>query len=427
MNIPKNITEPVIKALFYLFPILTVLRMMRGMGWVYYFTQTILLIFILIFAYSVIKNKIDFKVILNKNLLILYAFPVWATLTALWSINPASSVLKGLNFIFVVTGILAGILLLNTQDEKNILKYILPANIFVIVTSLFSVIFHFPADAWTIGHGLSFAGFFTHQNVLGMAVLFTLPGVLWLRAKGRGHSEENSYSWSFGHFLFNGKRQVLFFLILIFDFLIIILSYSRSVILAVIVFAVLWLVINKKKRILIFTGLLVIVILIIAVFNKTFEDELYKIAAKHPYSLFETRTILWEPSFEAAKIGGISGVGYGMNARGIYVLKTDSLRGKDVNFYREKGNLALAFIEETGIIGFVIFFAGIIYILIHLYQFKDKAMAQILFITIIALLVQSNFEGWSGGGSPVMQLFSIFLLIAVVELNNITVLKLDRF
>lgn len=397
---------------------------MRGLGWVYYVTQTILLIYILIFAYSVIKNKIDFKAILNKNLLILYAFPVWATLTALWSINPISTALKGVNFVFVVTGILAGILLLNAQDEKNILKYILPANILVLITSIFSLIFRFPADAWTIGHGLSFAGFFRYQNLLGMATLFTLPGIFSLvtsepcltagRQKSVNseqrieNSKQQSQRWSLSHSIVENKKKLLFFLLLIFNFLLITMTYSRSVILASIVFGILWLILNRKKRILIFAGLLFIVVLTIAMFNKTFEDELYKIAAKHPYSLLATRTILWEPSFEAAKIGGIFGVGYGMNAPGIYVFKSESIRSKNVNFYREKGNLGLALTEETGVTGLLILTSFVMFVLVKLYQVRNHFIEQIIFITIIALLVQSNFEGWSGGGNEMMQFFLIY-------------------
>lgn len=437
MTIPKNNIDTLIKFLFYLFPILTVLRMMRGLGWLYYGTQAILLLFIILFVFKILSEKKSLQNVFDKRYLILFAFPLWATLTALWSINPVSTALKGLNFVFVVTAIICGILLLNFQSEKNILKYILPANVLVIITSFFSLIFHFPADAWTIGHGLGFAGFFTHQNVLAMAALFTLPGAFALRApinrdfhfvptesravsvEGIAHSTDrnNSHKWSLGHSIAGNKKNTFFFLLLLLNLLIVILSYSRAVMLALIVFGLLWLILNRKKKNFIIAGLLIVILFSLTFIDKNFRNQIFYLLNKHNYSILESRTMLWEPSLKAAKIGGITGVGYGMNAPGIYVLRAESLKSKYVNFYREKGNLALALVEETGIIGLSLFLASVIFILWRLYKQKGNAVMQLLFITIIALVVHSNFEGWSGGGNPQMQLF-FFLLATSVIINN---------
>ncbi|MCZ7612765.1 MAG: hypothetical protein M5T52_04270 [Ignavibacteriaceae bacterium] len=71
---------------------------------------------------------------------------------------------------------------------------------------------------------------------------------------------------------------------------------------------------------------------------------------------------MWEPSYRAAQNGGLTGLGYGMSDPNI---KPGSLGDhyEGERFVREKGNSVLALVEETGVVGLVLFLLPIIYLL----------------------------------------------------------------
>ena len=107
--------------------------------------------------------------------------------------------LKGMNFIFVVTGIFSALLLWIKYVNGNFFSLFLPANLLVVATSIFSLVTGIPTDAWDIGHGLSFAGFFAHQNSMAMAIMFTLPGVFGLVTNKKiSFASDNNSSIIFG-------------------------------------------------------------------------------------------------------------------------------------------------------------------------------------------------------------------------------------
>ncbi len=69
---------------------------------------------------------------------------------------------------------------------------------------------------------------------------------------------------------------------------------------------------------------------------------------------YSSRIWMWEPSYRAAQEGGLIGLGYGMSDPNEKVGGIgDHYEGE--RFVREKGNSTLALIEETGLIGLILF------------------------------------------------------------------------
>ncbi len=208
--------------------------MFRGIEWLYYGTQLMLLLFILMAIMEVWQKKL----VLNKNTIQLFGlfllFPVWATLTAFWSLYPLSSFLKGMNFIFVVTGIFSALLLWIKYVNGNFFSLFLPANLLVVSTSIFSLVTGIPTDAWDVGHGLSFAGFFAHQNSMAMAIMFTLPGVFSLVKDKKINFNNDNNSTSFRgadtEKTKKAKQKYFFLILLTLNLFLIAITYSRSVI-----------------------------------------------------------------------------------------------------------------------------------------------------------------------------------------------------
>ena len=140
------------------------------------------------------------------------------------------------------------------------------------------------------------------------------------------------------------------------------------------------------------------------------------------------RMILWEPSFEAAKLGGVFGLGYGVSAPDI---KTPILTGshyENGRYIREKGNSFLAIIEETGLIGLILFLLPMIWIIrkfiIYNSQFtikenfRSNSTLYIVHCTLLAMFVHAQFEAWwVGVGSVALPLYLIFLFITLFTEN----------
>lgn len=389
---------------------LTVLRMFREMYWLYYATQLILLLFILI----IVKELWQKKLILNKKTIqifgIVILFPVWTALTAFWSLNPLTTFLKGMNFVFVVTGLFSALLMWVKYVNGNFFKLFLPANLLIVLTSIFSLVTGIPNDAWDIGHGLSFAGFFGHQNVMGMALMFTLPGVFGLlKDKKISFKNDNNSSIILGEQSTEKTKkakQRYFFLILItLNLFFIIITYSRSVILSLFIGVIVYLIITKAYKLLIGIGGVFTLGALLYFTTTPVNQTIYKVASKHGWDILATRTYLWKPSYEAAKIGGVNGIGYGMSAPGIYLSGAEDLAKSQEHYYREKGNSALAIIEETGLIGIGIIFSLFFLWFRKTFECRQNISDLILLSLTFCFIVQSNFEGWVGGGSPQLQLF----------------------
>jgi hypothetical protein len=384
--------------------------MFRELYWLYYATQLLLLLFILI----AVKEVWQKKLILNKETIQMFGlfvfFPVWATLTAFWSLYPSSTFLKGMNFVFVVTGLFSALSLWIKYINGNFFNLFLPANLLTVTLSLLSLVSGIPTDAWNIGHGLSFAGVFSHQNVMGMALMFTLPGVFGLLNSKRISSVRNNNSSSplEEQAIEKTKKanvKYFFFSILILNLFLIIITYSRSVMVGLFTGLIFYLIITKAYKFLMAISLLFTLVFLIYLTITPINEKINSVLSKHGWGILATRTILWVPSFEAAKLGALKGIGYGMTAPGIYVYGPEDMAKSQGSYYREKGNSVLAIIEETGLIGIIIIFY--FFILWFRKIFKDKPTQSFLILAsfTFGFVVQSNFEGWVGGGSPILQLF----------------------
>ena len=152
-------------------------RVIPGMGFLYYLTPILLVMFIVAGYDKIFQNKS-----LKFFLKLLIAFGFWAMITALWSEYPLVSLSRGAYFLLIaVGGTLGATLWRDTKAfKKNPFGFLLPANILIVVSNLISLIIGFPEESWTGGNGMGFMGFFAHQNTLGMALLFTFPAPFYL-------------------------------------------------------------------------------------------------------------------------------------------------------------------------------------------------------------------------------------------------------
>jgi O-antigen ligase len=126
--------------------------------------------------------------------------------------------------------------------------------------------------------------------------------------------------------------------------------------------------------------------------------------------VFFKREIVWHDSYEAAKVGGWFGAGYGVSV-GSDEAELDSAVST-VGYGREKGSSHLAIIEEIGLVGLGLY-AALMFVLFRALRAGYKAsngeariVLGLLIGTLFGLQLQSILEAWwLSPGSPEFVLF----------------------
>jgi len=368
-----------------------------------YFIVPVLLILNILLAIGLINHTRESL----TNISIILVFPAYCLITSIWSLNPAISFQRSLYLLLLYAGILSSVLLYKRFFPDKGLGFLIPANFIILFLSAISLIFNIPADSWTGGNGLGFMGFAGHQNTLAAALLFTLPVLLAYKTKDKSTKIKVS--------------EIFYFLLLIFNFLLLFLTYSRASILALGVGIITYLLLTKSKKILLLLFSITALLLIFYFTIPFIQNSIDKVLNKDGGNILGRRTVLWEPSLEAAKMGGIFGLGYGVSAPDIITpIKTGS-HYEDGRYVREKGNSVLAMIEETGYFGLLLFLLPVILLLgkfkIQKSKFKiapDHSTFYIVNCTLVAMFVHAQFEAWwVGAGSITLPLFLIFLFTLI--------------
>jgi len=357
-------------------------------------------------------------------LFIILLFPAYCLITSIWSLYPIITLQRSLYLLLLYTGIFSSVLLYKKFFPNKGLGFLIPANIIILILSSLSLIFGVPADRWTGGNGLGFMGFAGHQNILAAAILFTIPGIV---AKGAEQSAKSPVFRISSYSAFGG-------LLLSFNLLLLIITYSRASLFAFVIGVITYLLITRSKKILatLLTGFTLIFVLYLTI--SPFKNSIDTVLNKNSGNILVRRTVLWEPSLEAAKQGSIFGLGYGVSAPDIKTpIKTGS-HYEDGRYVREKGNSVLAMIEETGLIGLMFFLLPVFWFLrkfsILNFQFsiQEKLKNNYSFLTcppwrilnssLAAMLLHAQFEAWwVGVGSIALPLYLIILFLTLFTEN----------
>ena len=313
------------------------------------------------------------------------------------------------------------------------LSFLLPANIIIIALSLFSLVTNIPSDSWTGGHGKGFMGFAGHQNTLASAILFTMPGLI-----SRGLKNKSQRSKVKNQNRSEKIRNLSLYFLLFLNLFILLLTYSRASVLSLICGAVVFLIITKRWNTLIYSSVVTILIFFMIWFSPSLKEKANELMKKDFPAFYSTREFLWIPSYHAALNGGLTGLGYGISDPQIEVPYSGS-HYEEGRYVREKGNSVLALIEETGVIGFIIFLVPIVYIvkkqtanvkgdnkpqIRYPVSGIRNPVSAILLASLAAIIIHSQFEAWwAGVGSIQLPLFFFYigvLLIApaIKQLND---------
>jgi O-antigen ligase len=391
-------------------------RAFPAFTFLYYIVPFLLLGFIMLAFGDILCNKsLKLFLILNS------AFFIWTLITSIWSGYPLITLYRSFYYFLLSTGsVCTGFLLMKLNKERPF-GFLLPANILVLFLSCFSLLSNIPEDAWTGGHGKGFMGFTGHQNTLASVILFTLPSVLFSFKSKINIMFRKDYEQKK---IFIPVKWIAFLisaLLLSLNVLFLMLTYSRAAMLSFLIIIISYFILIYKWKAVLVSVLFVVIGGTLFLFNSQFREASEKLLLKRFPSLFFSREILIKPSYDAALKGGLTGLGYGISDPNIKVPGTGGYY-ENGRYVREKGNSILALIEETGIIGFLIFIIPIIYALKLLINnhstFKKLNNSTIqqysnsvfLFSVLIALILHAQFEAWwVGVGSTELPVFYILL------------------
>jgi O-antigen ligase len=158
------------------------------------------------------------------------------------------------------------------------------------------------------------------------------------------------------------------------------------------------------------------------------ERNIYKQQMNADTSVFNSRSRVWQDSYEAAEMGGWAGLGYGISANADP--QTFSTSFTTGNYGREKGNSQLAIVEETGLTGlglYLLLLVALFWPLISTMREPagdSRVLLGLVTGTLAGMLGQSLLEGWwVAPGSPE---FIYFWTIAGAAMGIARMIRMRR-
>jgi O-antigen ligase len=321
----------------------------------------------------------------------LLLYIVWCSATTLWSELPALSAAKALALAAVsVSFCSAGYWWAERVEPRQVFVVFWPLLIVVIAAGLLGPT---TSSAYIdTGSMLLYKGLTTNPNLLGLLVCTVLPVVLWeLHCRGQ----------KLGRLLPLVTLAVLCALLL--------LSFSRASAISFVTICAFYLAGSAFVRRYGSIGLAALIALLVALAAKPDIAEsvsrfIWK-GSTAEEGVLSSREKAWSQSLIAARQGGFAGLGLGVT------YGSEDFGGglSAASYGREKGNSALALMEETGLIGlgFYLLLVGSIigYVgraALIAQDVHERALLFLILGTLAGFTLNSQFEAWwVSPGAPV--------------------------
>ena len=322
--------------------------------------------------------------------LALVAYVLWCVVTSIWSEVPELSLMKIGAIALVAIGMFAaGQQWATRLPWDRALHYLFP----VLALALFAgvsgqAVIESSSELLVLYEGLT-----GNPNMLGSLMNMAIPLLLWQAYRDRRRR----------------GRLMCWLGMLAITIGVLLLSISRSAILAALITCITFLSVVGIRRAGLHYAFAALIAVGIAVAVPGAYDILEQryILKSRPGAeteILDSRQEVWEKSYELALRGGLFGGGYGVT------IGDAEFEGglTAVGYGREKGNSQLAIMEETGVVGLALYvlFLGMLFqmALQPMRQSVDrdmKVLGALIFGALVGQTVQSLFEAWwVAPGSP---------------------------
>jgi hypothetical protein len=341
-----------------------------------------LLVILLYILFS--KRRIIAPLFRTGFMKLVFVAIAWNLATTMWSYVPELSLMKSIACgLVMIGGVSAGYFWVRQNPKEKAFDYILPLYFMVLVAAFFgrNMIQSTEDSGLTLFQGLT-----GNPNTFGVLLAMAFPYSAWK------YSQKHSYIWL-------GSTLLLVVMVL--------LTNSRASMATVFISGMIFFYLQEGKKVfpLLFIIVIILPLLYFALPSKMTEAlqdrYVYKESERE---LFSSRESTWEISYANAMQGGLIGGGYGVTIGD----KSFNIGLTSFGYGREKGSSQLGIIEETGIIGFIIYLlltAHLLYCGIGAWKKcrNQRYCSQIglAFGMLAGFVVQSLFEGWYGApGAP---------------------------
>lgn len=317
--------------------------------------------------------------------LILFLYFAWCFLTSFWSNVPLLSFSKsGIFIIVALTMMSASTQWVRMHHTDHCLDYL---GVFTMLVLLAGFLGKYSYNPYSnTAKNYMYSGLIHGTNMFGSLLAMAFPFLIW----------KSYLNWT------NIKNRIKWIFLSGSCLLFLALSLSRSSILVVAITSLCFLTkLNINKKIYSLLLGLIICTAIFAINSSIFSNMAMRYIYKNQSSigLLGSREKPWELSYNGAVQGGWIGQGYGVSY-GQNDFNFD-FNLSSVGYGREKGNSQLAIVEETGLIGLILYSLFICAIVIKLiilninvYERNDKILVGIVSGIFLGMLAQSVFEAW---------------------------------
>lgn len=318
----------------------------------------------------------------------------WVLATVMWSEIPALSLAKGgVNALVVLTCLSAGFTWVErAAPEHSLTVFALNSALAVIAGTAGAAMGE--AQVHTSETTVLYSGLAYNPNLLGILIIMSMPWTLWFYDQSRNKTL---------------RRRLLAYGCLALLLLTLILTRARSSILSVCIVGITYVYYRGFIRIAITSALAVLAVAAIFQALPGLTEWIWGLMEKGQESgdLLYSRREVWGASLAGAKQGGLFGSGFGVSA-GAQAAGDFLENLTAVGYGREKGNSALAVIEELGQTGFVLYVTLLLRLLWQLIRAARVAPTATMRVqlalvlgTLLAMIVNSQFEAWwTAPGSP---------------------------
>lgn len=327
---------------------------------------------------------------------LILAYLCWTLGTVCWSEVPDISLPKAFaQTIVVLTCLNAGFAWVDAGGPNNSLNVFASISALTVIAGTVGV--NLIEATIDTGSVILYSGLAYNPNLLGILIIMSMPWALWF------YHESREKSWS---------RRSVAILDLAALVIILIFTGARSSIMSVGVVGLVYLWyagFGRNAKVLAVGVFSVVVAVQIFPQITQWTGALIEKGTQESGDLLASRREVWDKSLAGAEQGGLFGVGFGVSA-GDTVFEGGFTA---VGYGREKGNSALAVMEELGQIGFAIYVSLLLALLWRLAAAASVAplreiRVQIALVigTLLALIVNSQFEAWwTAPGAPASPFF----------------------
>ncbi len=354
------------------------------------FTTTVRWGVVAVLAVVLLGSGRAFAILRHGAGIAIVAYLTWCGVTYFWSGVPELTLMKSGAFALVAVGLVAG----GQQwvarlGWRRSLDYLFP----LLALALFAGAFGQQGIEQPTGSLSLYGGLAGNPNMLGSLMNMAIPLLLWHSYRTRA----------------TPRRLVVWLGLLAFVIAVLLMSVSRSSILAAIVTCVAFLaVVGVRRNAVAYAIVVVVAVGAIAavpdVLTTLEQRYVRKVADDAEGEILGSRRDVWEESYELAVEGGLVGGGFGVT-----IGDTAFIVGVTaVGYGREKGNSQLAIFEETGVVGFVLYLVVLFTLFraaaVPVRQSAErdrKVMGAIVLGALAGQIAQSLFEAWwVAPGSP---------------------------